>query len=586
MSVATQCQAMLDWIEEVDGGGAVGKNPAQRRDTSGADEKAEGDGQPAGDGTFIRANLKCPKGSRDYGPEEMIIRNEMMEIIRNNFTTAGTQQIETPVFELQQVLQSNYGEDEKLIFSLAKETGEDLCLRYDLTVPLARYVAMNRKTISNPFKAARMGRVYRRDTPRMTKGRMREFWQCDLDIVRTGTPSNSLDLILDDAEVVAMVCRTLNALLTKDLGENAFVVRVNNRKLLDAILQQCSVPPEKTSEISSAIDKMDKHEWAYIKEEMVEKGLTGDQADKIKPYVEIKGSPSEVLAKLGAIQFDSPKAKEAMEELTTLCDILQAYDVERFIQFDMSMVRGLSYYTGVILEANLTDPEKAEGVGSISGGGRYDELVSKFIGGDAENAANVFPCVGASLGFERIFSVIQQSRGVAYPNSSQVLIAEVGCKKQTNGLLKERIQWTKNLRNQGLNVEYMPKVRPSFGEQCDYADNLGIPFVVLLGPSELEKGVCNLRRMFLVGDEVYSKDKPPKRGVVTSIVKKDADGKALRLPRYTVKFTSLFKGRVTEAEFSKKSLVGVYCGEQKIQFEGQEKDIPLEQLADRIKGLL
>ena len=177
--------------------------------------------------------------------------------------------METPGFELRDGLMGKYGEDEKLIYDLAAQEAEPLSLRYDLTVPLARYVATNRKNIKSPFKAARVGRVYRRDEPYMTKGRLREFWQCDFDIVRTAEPSNLLDLVLDDMEVVALTIQQLMDLLEG----TSFVLLINNRKLLDAILDICGVEGDKIRPIASAIDKLDKMQWECVKAEMIEKGI-------------------------------------------------------------------------------------------------------------------------------------------------------------------------------------------------------------------------------------------------------------------------------------------------------------------------
>ena len=226
------------------------------------------------DNTSSGFKVKTARGTRDYSPGDMIIREKMMSSIKRNFNKFGGQFMETPVFELRDILMDKYGEDEKLIYDLAKQEAETLCLRYDLTVPLARYVAMNRKEIKSPFKAARVGRVYRRDQPYMTKGRLREFWQCDFDIIRTvdtnwmQSSENQLDLVLDDMESVALTIQNLIDLL----GANQFVVKINNRKLLDAILDICKVPADKVRAISSAIDKLDIKEWECVKEEMVEKG--------------------------------------------------------------------------------------------------------------------------------------------------------------------------------------------------------------------------------------------------------------------------------------------------------------------------
>ncbi|ETO36768.1 hypothetical protein RFI_00293 [Reticulomyxa filosa] len=477
--------------------------------------------------TSIR--LKTPRGTRDYNPHEQGLRNEMMAIIKRNFDNSGGQYLETPVIELRDILMNKYGEDEKLIYELQLQDGaEELCLRYDLTVPLSRYVAMNRKKIKSPFKAARMGRVYRRDQPRMTKGRLREFWQCDYDIVRTAMPSHMRDLVFDDMEVIALICQTL-----MDLGVEDFVIKLNNRKILDVI---CGVKNEQVRAISSAIDKLDKREWNQVKEEMIEKGITAECAETIYAFVQIKGKPHEVLEQLKknkdlqAYNKIPGIVSAAIEEFELLMELLQAYHGNIYLDkvcIDMSMVRGLDYYTGIILEAVFTDPRLAEDIGSISAGGRYDKLIQGFV------PSQEFPCVGASIGFERIFSYLLEKHPGRSSTSTDILVCEVSGKNESvkDILYIERLKLLEELKlRNGFSCEIMNKFKPSFRDQINYAEDREIKWLVIIGEEELANNTVNLRRLTLVGDRVIIKSKDKKtngqKGVIIAVEQPEDNDKA------------------------------------------------------------
>eukprot|EP00484_Ammonia_sp_Unknown_P029449 CAMPEP_0197033606 /NCGR_PEP_ID=MMETSP1384-20130603/11977_1 /TAXON_ID=29189 /ORGANISM="Ammonia sp." /LENGTH=611 /DNA_ID=CAMNT_0042463445 /DNA_START=89 /DNA_END=1924 /DNA_ORIENTATION=- len=464
---------------------------------------------------------KTARGTRDYNPGDMIIREQMMSSIKRNFTKFGGQFMETPVFELRDILMDKYGEDEKLIYDLAKQEAETLCLRYDLTVPLARYVAMNRKDIKSPFKAARVGRVYRRDQPYMSKGRLREFWQCDFDIIRTAEPQNKLDLILDDMETVALTIQQL-----RDLIGDCFVLLINNRKLLDTIMDICKVPTDKIKAISSAIDKLDKKDWECVKEEMIEKGIDGETAEMLRRFTEINGTPDEVLTKLRNDKYLKQRLEnndvstiQALQEFDLLLSFVKSYnsDLFQFLRIDMSMVRGLDYYTGIIMEAQFADKEIASQYGSIAGGGRYDKLVSRFVTSDKEQ----YPCVGSSIGFERIFSYLKNTRGINVGVQTDVLVCEATSKSDSDasgyGLYAARLQLLQELRlNTSMNVEIMSKLKPGFRDQIDYAESREIKWMIILGESEIQNNTVNLRRLFCKGDIVLTKD--AKRGRILEVI--------------------------------------------------------------------
>ncbi len=337
----------------------------------------------------VQRKPKIPKGTRDYLPEQMMIRQQAFSIIRRVFQAHGAVEIDTPVFELKDTLTGKYGEDSKLIYDLADQGGELLALRYDLTVPFARFLALN--AVGN-IKRFHIGKVYRRDQPALTRGRYREFYQCDFDI------AGNYGRMVPDSECLCVACDILDGLPIGDFG-----VKLNHRRLLDAILDICGVPSNMFRTICSAVDKLDKEEWEVVKREMVhDKGLKPEVAEKIGEFVQNRGEPWALYNELMASNKfgDHQGALEAMEDLKILFGYLEAMDKLRFITFDLSLARGLDYYTGVIYEAVCMSGNTQ--VGSIGGGGRYDNLVSMF-----QEAGKVTPCVGVSVGIERVFTLME-----------------------------------------------------------------------------------------------------------------------------------------------------------------------------------
>ena len=337
----------------------------------------------------VQRKPKIPKGTRDYLPDQMAIRDEAFQIIRRVFKSHGAVEIDTPVFELKDTLTGKYGEDSKLIYDLADQGGELLALRYDLTVPFARFLALN--SVGN-IKRFHIGNVYRRDQPQLAKGRYREFYQCDFDIAGT------YGRMVPDSECVGVACDFLDALPIGDFG-----IKLNHRRLLDAILDLCGVPADKFRTICSAVDKLDKEPWEEVKREMTEdKGLKPEVADKIGEFVLQKGEPWTMYKTLMESKMfgDHKGALEAIEDLRILFEYLEAMGKLKFVSFDLSLARGLDYYTGVIYEAVCMSGNTQ--VGSIGGGGRYDNLVSMFQG-----AGKVTPCVGVSVGIERVFTLME-----------------------------------------------------------------------------------------------------------------------------------------------------------------------------------
>ncbi|CAG9091126.1 unnamed protein product [Plutella xylostella] len=423
--------------------------------------------------------LKTPKGTRDYNPQQMTIRNQVLEKIVEVFKKHGAECIDTPVFELKEVLTGKYGEDAKLIYDLKDQGGEILALRYDLTVPLARYLAMSK---INTLKRYHIAKVYRRDNPAMTKGRYREFYQCDFDI------AGQYDPMVPDAECLKVVTEILQSL---DIG--AFVLKVNHRRLLDGMFEACGVPADKFRGTCSTVDKLDKLPWEEVRTEMInEKGVTPEAADRIGEYVRLNGGAELADKLLQDEKLSKTKAAvEGLEGIKLLLQYCELYGLKDKILFDLSLARGLDYYTGVIYEAVLTQPIKLgseEGtVGSIAGGGRYDNLVGMF---DSKNKQ--VPCVGVSIGVERIFSVMEAKLAAGEmklrTNEVQVYVASA----QKN-FLEERMKICAELWDAGIKTEQSYKKNPKMLNQLQYCEDAGIPLAVVLGESELKRGLVKLR---------------------------------------------------------------------------------------------
>ncbi|CAD5220858.1 unnamed protein product [Bursaphelenchus okinawaensis] len=440
--------------------------------------------------------LKTPKGTKDFGSSQMVIREKVLDTITKIFKKHGAECIDTPVFELKEVLMGKYGEEGgKLVYDLADQGGEACSLRYDLTVPFARYVAMNKLA---SLKRYQIAKVYRRDQPVMTKGRFREFYQCDFDI------AGQYDSMLPDAEVIKVADEVLSAL---DLGE--FEIRLNHRALLEGIFTLSGISDKDFKTVCSSVDKLDKVPWEEVKNELInEKKIAAEAVDKLEQYVrarELASSPSnEDLLKVFEA-FENDRVKVAVNELKLLLEYCELYGCEKRVVFEPSLARGLDYYTGCIYEivvkefsfvpknANPKNPEETASVGSVAAGGRYDTLVGMFSASAGKKKTDV-PCVGISFGIERLFSIMEMKHksqsSVARTNSTDILVAS-----PQKGLLKERMKIAKLLWDAKLNVELPYKANPKFLNQLQFAEDRGIPWIVLLGEQELKEGNVKIRNV-------------------------------------------------------------------------------------------
>ena len=428
-----------------------------------------------------------PKGTRDFTPQEMANRNYIFNTIKDVFRLYGFQQIETPAMENLSTLMGKYGEEgDKLLFKILNSgdfisgaTDDELLgrnsakltskfsekgLRYDLTVPFARFVVQNRDKISFPFKRYQIQPVWRADRPQ--KGRYREFYQCDVDVVGSDSLLNELELI----QIVDEVYRRLKINV---------VVKINNRKILSGIAEIIG-EAEKITDITVAIDKMDKIGLEKVNDEIASKGISEEAIAKLQPILKLSGTNAQKLIELKTVLASSEVGLKGVAELETIFGLCEAMNVQTQIDLDLTLARGLNYYTGAIFEVKALDVE----MGSITGGGRYDNLTGVF---GMEGVSGV----GISFGADRIYDVLNQLE--LYPETSlentQILFVSFGEKE-----LMYCLPWLSALRAIGVNTEIYPEPA-KMKKQMSYADNKRIPFVAIVGETEMNSRKVMLKNM-------------------------------------------------------------------------------------------
>ena len=411
-----------------------------------------------------------PKGTRDFGQLEMARRNYIFDTIKSVFSLYGFQQIETPAMENLSTLMGKYGEEgDKLLFRI-QNSGEKAALapekglRYDLTVPFARYVVQHREEISFPFKRFQIQPVWRADRPQ--KGRYREFYQCDVDVIGSDSLIGELELI----QIVEEVYRRL--------GINV-CLHINNRKILAGIAEVIGAP-DKIIDITVAIDKLDKIGIDAVNTELKERGLLEDQVSKLQPILNLSGTTLEKLTALKTILANSEIGLKGVEEMEIVFDELSIVNCQLSIELDLCLARGLNYYTGAIFEVKALDAQ----IGSITGGGRYDNLTGIF---GLPNVSGV----GISFGADRIYDVLTELD--LFPktlrSTTQILFAAFGDAELTYAL-----KWAKELRQAGKAVEVYPEPA-KMKKQMSYADAKQIPFVAIVGGDEMVQNKVMLKNM-------------------------------------------------------------------------------------------
>lgn len=444
-----------------------------------------------------------PKGTRDFSPIEMAKRNYIFNTIKEVFLLYGFQQIETPAMENLSTLMGKYGEEgDKLLFKMLnsgdylKNAPAEMLeqhdyihlipkisekgLRYDLTVPFARYVVMHRNDIQFPFKRYQIQPVWRADRPQ--KGRYREFYQCDADVVGS-------DSLMNEIELVGMIDEVF-----KRFGINV-IIKINNRKVLSGIAEVIGAP-DKIVDITVAIDKIDKIGLENVNAELLEKGLSQDAVDALQPLLTLSGSNEEKLATLSTLLASSEVGMNGVEELRYVLTNSEAQQPKGVVELDVSLARGLNYYTGTIIEVKAKDVV----IGSITGGGRYDNLTGVF--GMSGTSG-----VGISFGADRIYDVLNTLE--LYPKdtlaSTKVLFVNFGEEEGAQSL-----QYVMKLRANGIPAEIYPDSTKMKKQMC-YANDKNVAYVAMVGETEMANGTIALKCMEtgeqenLTIDEVISK---------------------------------------------------------------------------------
>ena len=428
-----------------------------------------------------------PKGTRDFSPEEMAKRNYIFNTIKDVFLLYGFQQIETPAMENLSTLMGKYGEEgDKLLFKILnsgdflRDASDEmlssrdclhltpkLCekgLRYDLTVPFARYVVQHRNELQFPFKRYQIQPVWRADRPQ--KGRYREFYQCDADVVGS-------DSLVNEVELISLIDEVFFR-----FGIN-ITIKLNNRKILSGIAEMIGAP-EKIVDITVAIDKIDKIGIDNVNAELKEKGLSDEAIATLRPLLELSGTNNEKISMLETLLASSEIGVKGIEELKYVISSADEMGLRSTLELDVSLARGLNYYTGSILEVKANDVE----MGSITGGGRYDNLTGVF-GMDGVSG------VGISFGADRIFDVLNTLN--LYPAdtcaTTKVIFMNFG-----DAEAKRSLKYVMQLRKEGISAELYPE-SSKMKKQMTYANGKNIPFVAMVGETELAEGKVALKNM-------------------------------------------------------------------------------------------
>lgn len=429
-----------------------------------------------------------PKGTRDFGPNEMARRNYIFNTIREVYALYGFRQIETPAMENLGTLMGKYGEEgDKLLFKIlnsgnfmngitAQEIEEasparlaaQLCdrgLRYDLTVPFARFVVQHREELQLPFKRFQIQPVWRADRPQ--KGRYREFYQCDADVVGSASLINEVELM----QIVDEVFTRLNIRVA---------IKINNRKILSGIAEIIGAP-EKITDITVAIDKLDKIGLDKVNEELQAGGLSAEAVEKLQPILQMSGSNEEKIATMRSVLAESETGLLGVDEVAFVLDALKGSGLRNVIELDLTLARGLNYYTGCIFEVKALDVQ----IGSITGGGRYDNLTGIF-------GLPGLSGVGISFGADRIYDVLEQLQ--LFPEASamggvRLLFINFGEREAAHCL-----RLAAEARRAGIATEVYPD-STKMKKQMSYANALQVPFVALVGETEMAEGTVTLKNM-------------------------------------------------------------------------------------------
>ncbi len=390
--------------------------------------------------------LQTLKGFRDFLPEKMVIRNEAIRRLRAVFEKYGFDELQTPALEYAEVLTGKYGEEaEKLMYLFRDPGGREVGLRYDLTVPFARAIA-NNPALPKPFKRYQIQPAYRAENTQ--KGRYREFYQCDVDTAGSSSP-------MADAEIIAVVNDALSV-----LGFTNYKIRVNSRQVLFSIMEKAEIEESKWLTIIRSIDKLDKKSRGEVEAELDAKGISNEQIKSV---------------------FEAISKAKPDDFLTTTLAYARSLGIQDTLVFDPTLARGLDYYTGPIFESVVEEPK----IGSLTGGGRYDELLKNLGGPD-------LPATGTTIGLDRVCDVIEElNLWPSLPKTTSKVLVTIFNQELSQQALKIATE----IREKVINTEVFPSDNEKMEKQLKYADQKGIPYVVIIGPEENEQGVVRLKNM-------------------------------------------------------------------------------------------
>ncbi|MCD6097275.1 histidine--tRNA ligase [bacterium] len=406
------------------------------------------------------------RGFRDYPPEEMLFRERLIERVRQVFRRYGFVPLETPAIEYVDVLLGKYGSDgEKLIYRLAYKDGNTLALRYDLTVPLARFYAMNYTRLPLPFRRYQVEKVWRAEHAQMTRGRFREFYQCDVDVVGAPPP-------IPDAELISLISDALS-----DIGFNRFIIKVSHRKFLPEFLRYAGIEAPSELDVARVIDKLDKLGKERVILELEKLGLSARQIGKLFDILDISGEPDEVIERLLSLLGED--VSDICGEMRRFFGMVFSFGVPKGrLVFDLSLMRGLDYYTGIVFEAYLPDlPD----VGSLAAGGRYDNLVGLFMNRSV-------PATGTTIGIDRILTAGRRL-GIMLKDKN---VAKVFFALFDKEFVDYVLSIVSRLRREGVPVELGGKLC-SIKENIQTAEKKGYRYLLIAGGDEKRKGVVAVR---------------------------------------------------------------------------------------------
>lgn len=425
-----------------------------------------------------KVNPRIPSGFLELLPADQIQFNKMLDKIRAMYERFGFTPIETPALEFTEIiLAKGGGETDKQVYRVNKE-GDDLSLHFDLTVPLARYVAQHYENLTFPFRRYQIQKVWRGE--RKQRGRFREFYQCDIDVIGS-------DNIIIDAEIPSVIYSVF-----KELGFDDFTIRINNRKVLNGFLGELGLI-NSSKIVLRAVDKIEKQGEKAVKEELVENGISEENINKILRFIKITGSKAEIISQLKSLNVRNSLFTRGLDEIQAVSEYIKSFGVpDGYYEVDLTIARGLDYYTGTVYETVLN---KYPEVGSVCSGGRFDDLAEYYTD-------KKLPGVGISIGLTRLFFKLKEAGLIKSGQATPTKVLIVRTKEE---FLEKCLETATFLRQGGVNTEIYFQVE-KMGKQFKYANQLGIPFVVVIGEEEVLQNKVSIKNMKSGEQKIISLD--------------------------------------------------------------------------------